>query len=173
MTITKEIMKDAEKINYSRKRQKELIEKQLKLIGSDRYLSLCMEEIAELNNVITNNILYDPDYIHTVEEIVDVLICVDVIKIVSMCKDKSIKKNKHENRIMKDEKLYSIHILSNAQFNISKYIRYNNLDRAASAISYMLEATSILIDYYRIKNKDIDRIRNLKFKRLEDRLNNK
>ena len=78
MDNLKELMKkDYHK--YTKRERKNDIRAAAEILGYDKYLVIAMEEMAELSEVITSNALTKVDYIHTAEEIADVMIAAEII----------------------------------------------------------------------------------------------
>ena len=162
--------KDTDKILYSKKEKRTLREKSLGTLGVQYQLVICMEEIAELIDVISSNINDKFDYIHTAEELVDVKICTDYIMQIYGIKESERKKSKR--KITKKTYMLSVGDLSKAQMKISKLIRYKDgaEDNLIDIIEYMLNSVEELTTLFKIKRKDANKIENLKYARLEQRL---
>lgn len=162
--------KEYDKIMYSKKQKKALREKSLNALGINYQLVICMEEIAELIDVVSSNINEKVDYVHTAEELVDVKICADYIMHIYDMKEPSIKHGKRKNN--KKTYLGSIGNLSHAQMKISKLIRYKNgaENYLYDIVENMLNSVEELATLFKIKKKDLNKIENLKYARLEQRL---
>lgn len=168
MDRIKELLK--EKVpTYGRKIQKHLIEGACDELGDQTYLTICMEEIAELLELVGENKLGKLDYYHTAEEITDVIISSEIIMVICNIRNKDISK---AHKFKKNVEMTAVTNLSRAQQNISKYIRWHNagFDKIEQAVELMNDTVASLIDFYKIKKKDIAKIRNLKFQRLEERI---
>ena len=172
MNNIKELMKTANKYKYTKKQKKEILSCSYMEMGETRYLIICMEEIAELIDVASESINSKCDYIHLAEEIVDVMISIEIMKVIFGIKDSELtkidkKKSKKNSRLIS-----SIQNLSKAQQNISKYLRYGEEaeSKIIPALNMMNESVYYISDIFKIKNKDIDKIQNLKYKRLEERI---
>lgn len=167
-----ELMKHADKLKYTKKQKKELIEQVYSVLGETTYLTICNEEMSELIEVTTEAINNKVDYIHMAEELVDVEICTNVLKVLFNIKDSELEKVDKKKKKKKSVIINSIMILTKSQQNISKIIREKDgaRDKIKSTIENMNEATVILQDIFKIKRKDMDKIEALKYKRLEDRI---
>ena len=177
MDNIKGMMKHAKKLHYSKKDKKRLIQRSLEQIGASEYTVICMEEMAELNDVIIENTTSKFDYIHTAEEIVDVMFCIEVLKVIFDVKEKDIKKiKKRDNKGKKKVVLKSIQTLSQSQQVLSKTIRHRNrdkkklLEKIIPVINDLNQITSELCTLYKIRTKDLDAIESLKLWRLEKRI---
>ena len=159
--------------SYSKKQEKDLISTSLHILGDDKYMTIFIEELAELNEVISSNTLSKVDYIHTVEEIADVMYCMNVFKFICGIpngqKTKKIPKVKKKNVL-----ITSMRNISKSQQNVSKYIRYERCayDKALDAVDLVNETIPTLIDFFKIKKKDLEKMRNIKLRRVEERIIN-
>ena len=169
MDNIKELMKEKVK-HYGKKERKRLIEEAADALGETKYLVICMEELSELANVISSNVIDKFDYYHTAEEITDVIIVRDILYVVCNVEPKDVGKSK--NLKPKKVSIESLKNLSQAIQNISKYIRYNKngYDKIVEAIELIDETIPALVKLFKIKEKDLVKIRNLKHRRLEERL---
>lgn len=170
-----QLMKKVSNIKYTKKEKKELIEQALKIMGDTKYLVICMEEISELIEVISDNINNKIDYIHTAEEIVDVKICIEIMKQIFYISDSKLEKvNKKKLKKNKSVVFTSLTTLSKAQQNISKCIRNKNGsdDKIISTLNNLNETVCQLILLFKIKEKDLSKIELLKYNRLEERIIN-
>lgn len=175
MENLKELMKTTNKLKFTRTHKKMLIASAYETLGYETYLSICMEEMAELIEVVSDNISDKVDYIHTAEEIVDVMISIEIIKVIFGIKDNELdkidkKKVKSKNKVI----FKSIATLSKSQQIISKNIRGKN-DADAKIIPMLNNLNETLYDIislFKIKRKDLDKIELLKFDRLNTRLMN-
>ena len=172
MTNLKEVMKKFD-MTFSQKHRESLINDAHDILGTDRYLMLCVEEIAELINAIVNN-EKDVNYIHTAEEIADVRNSINIILTICDIKSSKIGKIDTKRRSKKQTKLSILNNLSKAQQNISKFVRCRKDcdDKLLSALNMMSKACYDAEILYKIKRKDIEKIENIKFERLWNRLNN-
>lgn len=170
MNNLKEYMK-ADIPSYSKKQERELTMSALNMLGEDKYLTICIEELAELNEVITSNTLSKVDYIHTVEEITDVMFCMDVIKLICGVSNSQLKKKSSKIK-KKNVLITSVRNIAKSQQNVSKYIRWkkDGYDKAVDALNLLNETIPVLIDFFKIKKKDLEKMRNIKIKRLEERV---
>ena len=171
MNNIRELMKEHSNLKFTKKIKKEDIEIALSILGIKTYLVVCMEEISELINVATSNICDKLDYIHTAEEIADVYVCMDILQVMFQVPTKKI------NKVVIKKKKKSILFealadLSSAQQGISKI--YRNKDKSeenvADIINMMNRSCVILTDQFKIKKKDIEKIIDLKYWRLENRI---
>lgn len=170
MNNLKEYMK-GDVPSYSKKQERELIMGALNMLGEDKYLTICIEELSELNEVITSNTLSKVNYIHTAEEIVDVMISTNIIKLVCGVSNSQLKKKSPKIK-KKNVLMTSVHNIAKSQQNVSKYIRWkkDGYDKVIDALNLLNETIPILIDFFKIKKKDLEKMRNIKLKRLEERL---
>lgn len=166
-------MKTAEKINISKKERKYLLQSSINILGVERQLEMAIEEIAELINVLSLNILGQFDYIHTAEEIVDVMIST---KKISLIVNTPIPRNLELDVGKQKMKLFTWYSqLSKAQQYISKYIRNGCVakEKLILAMNLMESSTTGIIKFCNISKKDISRIETLKYKRLYDKIRNR
>lgn len=166
-------MKTADEIHISKKEKKYLAQEAIDILGAERQLTLCIEEIAELMNVLSTNILEGFNYMHTAEEVTDVLIA---MKSIAMIAGVPVPKNNELNIGKKKMKIFTWYSqLSKAQQYISKYIRHGSLakDKIITALNLLESATHGIIEFCGIHKRDISKIEALKFKRLKDRIRNK
>ena len=169
----KELMKNMGNLKYGKKRKKEINRDVANAIGHEKYLVICMEEIGELIDVVSLNVYDNVDYIHTAEELADVLVCIDAMKTMNRIKDKDLDKvcKKQKKKVSIFE---CISNLAKSQQAISKNIRgKDNGSKFIPTINLLNETIENLIFIYKIKKKDIEKIEALKYKRLEDRIKNK
>lgn len=176
MDNIKQMLKNAKNLKYTKKDKIRLIKKSLSQIGAEEYIVIAMEEMAELNDVILENTMGKFDYIHTTEEIVDVLFCVDMLKIVFNIKEKDLKKiKKSDVKASKKVLLKSVQTLAKSQQVLSKTIRHRDRDnkklqeKVIPVINNLNQMTAELCHMYDIRNKDIKSIEDLKIWRLEKR----
>lgn len=172
MNNIKELMKNMGNLKYGKKRKKEINRDVSKALGKNGYLVICMEEIGELIDVISLNVYDEIDYIHTAEELSDVLVCINAIKVMYRIKDKDLKSvNKKKRKVS----IFScISNLAKSQQMISKNIRgKDNGQKIIPTIDLLNQTVEDLINLYKIKKKDIEKIEALKYQRLEERLKNK
>ena len=170
MDNLKELMKkDYHK--YTKRERKNGIRAAAEILGYDKYLVIAMEEMAELSEVITSNALTKVDYIHTAEEIADVMIAAEIIQCICDIPTKELKK---PNRIKKHVLITSVRNLSKAQQNISKYIRWhkNGYSKAVEALNLINNTIPGLMSLFKIKKKDISKIMDIKAERLRQRMEN-
>lgn len=167
------LIKTADDIHISKKERKYLLQEAIRTLGTERQLEIAVEEIAELINVISSNILDGFDYMHTAEEITDVLIAMRAVAIIA---NAPVPKNKELDIGKKKMKVFGWYAqLSKAQQYITKYIRHGAVsrDKLLLAMNLMESATCSIIEFCDIQKKDISRIEALKYKRLQDRIRNK
>ena len=178
MKNLEKLMKHAKKIKYTHKDRMACIKKSLSQIGSIEYLIICMEEIAELTDVIMGNTLNKVDYIHTAEEIVDVKFATDILKVIYKIKEKDLKKVKKSDSKGKDKIIVrSIQTLAQSQQGISKAVRWKDREsektikeKIIGIINDLNTTMADLESIYKIKNKDIEAIEKLKTWRLKKRI---
>lgn len=172
MTNLKEAMKSPE-VKYSKKKRVSLINDTCKILGYERYLMICMEEMAELSEVISQNIINKTDYLHTAEEIADVYNSIMIIQVICGIKSSKLEKVDNKKRPKKSAIFNTLSCLSKAQQHVSKYVRNtkNADERIVLALNLMNRACADAISVFKIKRKDIEKLENIKYKRLEERLN--
>ena len=170
MNNIKELMKEDIR-SYSKKERKKLIEIEESILGETRCLTIVMEELAELNEVISSNTLNKVDYIHTAEEIADVIICAEIVQSVCGVAPKELTK---PSKIKKHVLIASVRNISKAQQDISKYIRYHkdSYNKVIEAVNLINDTIPALISLFKIKKKDVSKIVNIKVKRREERIEN-
>lgn len=177
MDNIEKLIKNADDIKIGKKEQYKLIEIARKAMGSNTYLSLCMEEIAELVEVIVQsyyniNTLKKLDYFHIAEEIADVEIGTMIISHIvnkSELKTDKVKIDKKDSFVSWSKVCDVISNLSKSQQYISKYIRKKSgsKEKIQKAIIMMLESTAKIKLIYNIDEKDIKKIKKLKFNRMK------
>lgn len=175
MNNIKELIKTADEIKITKKEKTKSIQTALDTLGKSTYLMLVMEEIGELIEVVSDNMLGKASYYHTAEEITDALISTEILTVIYNIKDKKIDKVKKSHAKRKKSVLFqSIKDLSKAQQDISKTVRAKDADtvKIIHAINLINETCENLIHIFKIKKKDIAKIEKLKFKRLKDRIDN-
>lgn len=167
-------MKRADKLKYPKKKRLELLEDAIYVLGKNASLTICMEEVAELIDVIAGNVVDKVDYIHTAEEIADVLISVEYMKLIYGISKEEIDDVKKTKMKKKNIALCTIITLANAQQTISKTIRRksDSYHKIVPMVQSIIDCAEASIKLFKIKKKDIARIQLLKYKRLEERLIN-
>ena len=162
--LREKILKECK--HYSRSETELLTERSIEALGKDVHLVICLEEIAELIEVIivnTDNTMDIDAYIHTAEEVADL----EIISIM-LRKVANIKDNDYEipSEMKRDD---FIMYLVMAQQEISKYIRYKKQECAEIAYRCMDNVLYRIYDFYHIRAKDVDKIMDIKFDRFEKR----
>lgn len=172
MTNLKEVMKSSEAV-FNSKQRASLINDAHDIIGTTKYLMVCVEEIAELIEVIINNNKHI-NYIHTAEEIADVRISINIILVICDIKSSKIGKIDTKKKSKKQTISNMLNNLSKSQQYISKYVRCrkDGDEKLVSALSMMAKACYDAETIYKIKKKDIEKIENIKYERLLNRLTN-
>lgn len=171
-----ELLKTTKLKKYSKGEKMKLLRTSLKMRGRDIILMMCMEEISELIEVISNNISNGVNYIHTAEEIVDVHIMIEYIKIICKVKQSDLSKIKIDRKKQsRSIVISSIKTLSKCNQLISKIGRRKEgaNDKAALLISNIESTLRELKRIFKIRKKDIEKIELLKYHRLEKRIENK
>lgn len=173
MTNLVSLLKNVDDIKISKKERKYLLQEANRTLGNERQLTIAIEEIAELINVLSLDIIDEFDYLHTVEEVVDVLIAmrtIELIEGIQLPKKTELDVGKKKMKVLT---YYSQ--LSKAQQYISKYIRHGVIakDKLVQALGLLDSSTKGIIAMCNIKKKDIINIETLKYKRLQDRLKSK
>jgi hypothetical protein len=178
MNNLEELIKTADKLKYTKSMKCFARRNALNILGRDTYLVLCIEELGELVEVVATNAMNKTEYIHTAEELVDVYICMDIMKTIYGISDKQLDKlDKHHVKASKSIVLSSIADLSNMQQIISKTIRAKSEAKRSKAFDKILPQMNIIYKdlyiiskYFNIKKKDINRIEALKYQRLVQRI---
>lgn len=148
--------------------------------GPEKSLSICMEECAELIDVISEyQITGRLDKVHLTEEIVDCMISISMLEFLLHMKSKGTDYNiisKHENRDISPN--ICIRNLSNAIINISKIIR-NKSDSEKTiykTTDLIAESVENILLYFNIDTSDdgdhIDMIKKIfmfKIQRMKER----
>ena len=154
---------------FTKKEMKTILTKSINQSGIIHILVMSMEEISELIDVIAKN-SKKVNYIHTAEEIVDVLIMAEYMKIIFSVKEEDMKYKGKKKKLSQMD--YIINLCS-CQKDISKFLRRNNMrkrcERSIPLLEYM---ANDIAKYYNIKKKDLDKIRSIKLERVMDRLMN-
>lgn len=172
MNNVEDVMKKSGKLKYSSSEKKKILKKVYYELGEKTMLVICMEEISELIDVVSENCYKKPDYIHTAEELADVYIALDMLKLIFEFKDKNFKKPKKKKKIKKSHVFESLSDLANAQRSISKFIRWGRraIDQVEESANDVYSVLYDLTKLFDIKNNDIEKIINIKYKRFEDRI---
>lgn len=173
MNNLQSLMKTVDNINISKKERRYLLQDAIRILGTERQLEMVIEEIAELINVLSLNILDGFDYLHTVEEVTDVIISMKKVAIIA---DTQIPKNNELDIGKKKMKVFTWYAqLSKAQQYISKYIRNGCVarDKLITALHLMESSIDGIIEFCNIHKKDIAKVETLKYKRLQDKIKNK
>lgn len=164
-------LKSVDEIHISKKERKYLLREAINTAGERTQLIIANEEISELMNVLSDNILHEFDYLHTAEEVTDVLIS---MKMIAMIADVQLPKNSTRIPMAKQKlKIFSWYSnLTKAQQYISKYMRHGSVskDKLVLALHILDDMTYEIIEFCKISKKDIAKIETLKMKRLQDRL---
>lgn len=175
-------IKSADKLQFTKKEKRKLILEAKKVLGEDKQIVMVIEEIAELINAVSSDINNDFDYYHTAEEVTDVIIMANSLEAITGIKMPKLKNDKPSKKSIKI--FMYIEQLSKAQQNLSKYIRHKPSsskekiskvaqDKVIQAMQLMLSAANGIAAICNIKRKDINRIMNIKYKRLSDRIKHK
>ena len=168
-----ELMKKKVDKKFTKKERKKLIEQAYRQIGKEKYLVICMEEMGELIDVVAKNITGKVDYIHTLEEITDVYYSMDIIKVVMGIPESKIDKlEKKKIKIDKYTALEGISKLARSQQIISKVVRQKDKSKVKTiqALNMLNETLYEFTKMFKIKKKDIEKMKNIKTKRTEERL---
>lgn len=168
-----ELMKQDIKEKLSKREIRKIIDNGVKILGKEKYLVICMEEISELIDVISENVTKKKDYIHTTEELVDVMICVNIIKSIYDIKNCKLDKVNKDRKIKKKNVVFtSIKVLAKSQQILSKCIRgRSSADGKIVDVVNSLNVTLYdLKKLFKIKEKDIDKMMYIKINRLNDRI---
>jgi hypothetical protein len=173
MDNLEKLMKDKNLPKYTKKKKRELLARSIDDAGKTHILIMAMEEISELIEVLATNASASKiNYVHTAEEIVDVKIMIEYMKIIFSVKDSDIKDVKTKKPSKKNPIFNSIASLTLYQQMISKYLRRRDyaFKRCAKMIPEMNVSICEIISLFKIKKKDMDKIESLKYQRIEERL---
>ena len=173
MKNLKEAMKNIHKITYTQNDIDDNISRSILYSGNTHCLVITIEEIGELINVISENVVEKTDYLHTVEEITDVILSLEYCKQIAHIKDFELE-TEITISVKKHRMMTYIKILSETQQSITKFIRRATKSRQR-LIQSMIKIYSIideLIEFYSIDLIDIEKMKQLKINRMRDRLDN-
>ncbi len=174
MKNLKKMMMTVNKITYTQKDLDDAIAESIYTIGYTKTLIVAIEELGELINVISDNTENKLDYIHTVEELTDVIITLEYCKQAAHMKPDELAKTYKipENR---HKIMYYINVLSRTQQSITKFIRHATRSRQSLIQSVIITYAVIddIISFYNIDKRDIEKMKQLKINRLRDRLDNR
>lgn len=166
------LLQTVDKISISMEERVKIREEILGFLGLERLLSNTIEEIAELINILSKNVMTAHcNFLHAAEEVVDVMSMTTIIKqtgIVAI--DHQIEEP--FTKSVSIELMEWIDHLSRAQQYISKYIRYRKhaMDKIETALFLLDMTTAQVIERYHISLSLIKKIETLKYKRLKDKL---
>ena len=153
--------------HYSRLEKTRLIERSIKALGKDVHLVICLEEIAKLIEVIiknTDNTMDIDAYLHTAEEIADLEIASDMLRVIA-----NIQLDEDYEIPSKMERDDFISYLVMAQQKISKYMRYNEYEYAKEAYRCIDNVLYRIYVFYNIRSNDVDKIIDIKLDRFKKR----
>lgn len=177
MNNLKELFKNSDKLSFSEKEKTHLIYEGIRNAGATIDLIICLEEYSELINVLASNLLLQFDYLHTLEEVEDVRLTSRYI--IAIC---GIKQHELENDLTvhpykkqdHGEIIDFIRHLSKYQQNLTKYLRRysNSRMNLITTINHSNRTLDDIIEFYHIDRNDLEKMENLKFKRLQDKLKN-
>lgn len=165
----KDEWKRANKYKYTNRQKNAIIEDSIRMLGEEKVLIISTEEVSELIDAISVSMSNKVDYFHILEEIVDVRYCMSCIKTIFNINDKSIKLPKKVNK----SKIFPIiSSLSKVQKAISKYLRGKNdaYDKLISAYNDLNSNIMAIQKFFGIKSKDIEKMVNIKYHRMEGRI---
>ena len=166
------LLQTVDKISISMEERAKIREEILESFGLERLLSSTIEEIAELINILSKNVMtVHCDFLHTAEEVADVMLMTTIIKqtgIVAI--DHHIEEP--STKLVSIELMEWIDCLSRAQQYISKYIRFRKyaMDKIETALFLLDTTTTQVIERYHISMSLIKKIETLKYKRWKDKL---
>ena len=168
-------MKSFDKKRLNKKERIKILKNAIDTIGRQSVLVISMEELSELVEVVSENIDKKVDYLHTLEEVVDVMICSEYLKIIYSIKESKLNKIDKKSKVKKSKIVSAIRLLSKSSQYISKCIRHgkNASDKALDAVNMINEGIWDLKSLFKIKQKDIDKMVSIKMYRLDDRLKSK
>ena len=137
--------------------------------GADFQLIHCMEEFAELINVISENrVRGRVDTLHLIEEIADCYICVDRLKLIVNSNTVDIPGTLYKADQCLDN---CISNLSAVIVTISKCLRKksNAHMKMTTIISTVSETLYNLCEFYKVDNDSLAHIFQVKFRRIDER----
>lgn len=153
--------------NYTQAEVLSILTKECELNGKSHQITVCMEEFAELIEVICENIIKGRvDIIHLKEELVDCAIALEYLKIIFNIGDINVEDNLYD----KDNCLNNCILnLSSCITKLSKCIRekVNAHTKIVSVYTTILETIDNIQKFYNISEEDSDivKISNLKIER--------
>lgn len=184
MKNLRKLILDAEPNKYTDEQKIDLISKYYDVIGKDKYIVICMEEISEVVQVLSNPFLFGKDLLSLIEEVVDLKICIYDLKFIYRQYKEDIDKipklsesyKKHLNKVRVGE-YYSLKCIKNLCFmqqELSKIIRkkegYESKDKILSIIETLENIADEIIIVYALDSDTMDRIETIKFQRQEERI---
>lgn len=158
--------------SYTQEEFYEILKERCKLFDRQVLLTICMEEFAELIEVITENEIKGRiDFVHLKEEIVDCYICLMTLGVLfdtDYRSDMNAKYSKYRSSNLLNN---CIQNLSVGIITISKCIREkdNAEMKIVSLINLITESLINIQSFYHITHDTLEDIFQLKFKRLEER----
>lgn len=157
---------------YSKKQRQSIVDDAVEILGTEKMLVLCIEEISELIDVISSNMSSKVNYLHTVEEMADVQFSLMYMKNVCNIDDNDIKKPNKKKKPGKGKIFPIISSLCNGQMALSKYMRgkKDGYERVVEAYNEICEDIIILEKFFKIKEKDVEKVLNIKLQRTEERI---
>lgn len=163
--------KRADNYKYNKKKRQAIIDDAISILGIERAMMLCIEEISELIDVIVVNMTDKIDYLHTVEEIADVKFSAQYIKTICNIDDKDIKPYK-KKKTNKNRIFAIISSLAHTQQMINKYLRgkKDRHEKIINAYNKLIADIIILEKFFKIKDKDVEKMMNIKIHRTEERI---
>ena len=144
--------------------------------GREKTLSICMEEFAELIEVLMDeSITGKLDLLHLHEEICDTTLCLEKLRLLFDISENDISDiTKYKNYYRINIKENCILILTQSIINLSKCIRNKpESDRyIISTLNTIQEALANIVRYYNFSNEDILQMRNIERLKI-DRMRNR
>lgn len=178
MTNLEERFKDPVQHKYTIKQKTAINKSAIRILGRDKCLYTTIEEMAELINIISINTLDKFDYLHTLEETVDVYMAMHFIR--DCCHITKINISDYTNRkkglydkINPKKRIFSyLKILSQCQQDVTKYLRGGtNSDIKLIETVIMLDiVTTDIRNFYHLKEEDFDHMLNIKYSRIDDKI---
>ena len=165
------LMETADDIKISKKEKKYIMQETVRILGLSKELTNAIEEISELINVLSSNILGEYNKLNTAEEVVDVIISIRLIELATGIypSNTEMESEFDGTKIKTFEYFYK---LSKAQQYISKYIRYGSLakNRLSNALFLMQETVEDIITSFSLNDDILNKIELLKYKRIQDKI---
>lgn len=160
----------ADTIHFTKEELQDFDRSVVRILGVDRIINNTIEEIAELINVVSKNIIDHFDRIHTMEEINDVVMMTSFIQLATEVEPAKSAPDTYDESGMVFMKYF--YKLSMAQQYLSKYIRYKSYaeEKLAIALFLLRDVAEELSSVLNISKSEMSKIEVLKYKRIQDKI---